>query len=206
MIESILYFFKLARQAFRASHGNCLPLLLRDFLLKEIDLLDYPSIGNCSEHSNNAVMLLTASFVSENPCALSVDCLNSKTNIFFFCMSIATESGRLPQKRLTKRDNVVYWKTNGKINNDLQLTKNLSGLFFHLACWCLKTCRFSSNSCVFSDTCCSLHKLANSSLFHNVLILLPLSSVTNSSLLSCFFAACILSRWWWLLLSLSKVV
>ena len=27
---------------------------------------------------------------------------------------------RAPGGRLTERDNVVYWKTNGKINNDLQ--------------------------------------------------------------------------------------
>jgi len=46
----------------------------------------------------------SASFTSKNPLSLSVDRLNSKTHTIFRASLIATPSGRLPQKRFTKKD------------------------------------------------------------------------------------------------------
>jgi len=137
----------------------------------------------------------SASFTSRDPSSLSVDSL---------------------------RDNVVYWKTKRKINNDLlvdSLDSKIYDLLSLIDCdpirspapetiyyeesrWievvpCLLTFVLSgivtSISCTFSARSSLLQILRNSSRRHSVLLLLSLSSLTNLSLLFGFCAVCMLS-------------
>jgi len=103
----------------------------------------------------------SASFTSRNPSSLSVDCLDS--NIYMICRTslIATPSGRLSQKRFTKKD---------------------SGSRLYSGSWLFSTGIVTSISCAFSVRSSLLQILRNSSCRHRVVMLLSLSSVTHLTL------------------------
>ena len=113
----------------------------------------------------------SASFTSRNPSCLSVDCLNSNLYTIYRALLIATPSGRLPQKRFTKKD---------------------TGSRLYRVPWLFLSGIVTSISCAFSARSSSLNILRNSSRRQSMLKLLSLSSVTNLSLLLGFCAACML--------------
>jgi len=125
----------------------------------------------------------SASFTSIKPLrwSKSVDHLNSKICTICRAQLIAKPSFGLPQKQSMKRD---------------------TGSRLYCLSWILSTGIVTCISRAFSARFFSVQILRNSSRLHSVLILLPLSSVTYSSLLCGLFVACILScrclqmEWW----------
>jgi len=111
----------------------------------------------------------------------SFDRLNPK--IYTICRAslIATPSGRLPQKRFTRKD---------------------SGSKLYRASWLFFTGIVTSISCAFSASSSLLQILRNFSRCHSFLMLLCLSSVTNLSFFFGFCAAwmlfyrCLQMEWW----------
>jgi len=94
---------------------------------------------------------------------------------------IATPSGRLSQKRFTKKD---------------------TGSKLYRVSWLFLTGIVTSISCAFSTRSSLLQILRTTSRLHSVLMIFSLSSVTNLSLFFGFCAACMLSyrcfpmEWW----------
>jgi len=70
----------------------------------KIDLLKFPLRSSSFDRIDDAFVLLICFCTSRNPSSLSIDRLYSKIYTTFRGTLIATPSGRLPQKRFTKKD------------------------------------------------------------------------------------------------------